>query len=206
MALRIPPGRAGRVWLLTRLEVARRGAELLDRKRQALLAEQARARAQAERARSDWLEAAAQVEVWTLRAGAVDGAIRLELLARHVPERASLELSWRNLMGAQLPRAEVIGVPDPPPISALGGSSAAVLLASACSEAARAAARYAIAERAQAELSTELRRAARRLRALRERWIPQHEQALATLDLALDEAQREQAIRVRWLAERPTSS
>jgi len=102
-------------------------------------------------------------------------------------------------MGAHLPRADAIDIPEPPPISALGGSSAAVLLARACSEAARAAARYAIAERASAELSAELGRAARRLRALRDRWIPQHEQALAALDLALDEAQREQAIRVRWL-------
>ena len=45
MALRIPPGRAGRIWLVRRLEIARRGAELLDRKRQALLREQAHVRA-----------------------------------------------------------------------------------------------------------------------------------------------------------------
>jgi len=199
MALRIPPGRAGRTWLVSRLDVARRGAELLDRKRQALLAEQARVRAQAEQARREWQDAATQVGVWTARAGIVDGAIRLELLARHVEHRAALELSWKNLMGARLPHAESIDVPDPPPVSALGGSSAAVMLARACAQAARAAARYGIAERAEAELSAELERAARRLRALRERWIPQHEHALASLDLALDEAQREQAIRVRWL-------
>ena len=201
MALRIPPGRAGRTWLLGRLEVAHRGAELLDRKRQVLLAEQARVRAEAEQARRDWHEAAAQVEVWSVRAGTLDGAIRLDLLARHARERASLELSWRNLMGARIPRAEAIGVPEPPPVSALGGSSAAILLAHACSEAARAGARYAVVQRAEAELSAELGRVARRLRALRDRWIPQHEQALAALDLALDEAWREQAIRVRWLTQ-----
>lgn len=202
MPLRIPPGRAGRTWLVGRIEVAHRGAELLERKRQALLAEQARVRVQAEEARRDWHEAAAEVQTWTVRAGVVDGPARLELLARHVGEKAVLELSWRNLMGARIPRAESIGVPDPPPVSALGGSSAAVLLAGACAHAARAAVRYAVAERAEAELSDELARTARRLRALRERWIPQHEQALAALDLALDEAQREQAIRVRWLTER----
>ena len=199
MALRIPPGRAGRTWLLGRLAVAHRGAELLDRKRQVLLAEQAHVRAQAEQARRDWHEAAAQVEVWTMRAGTVDGATRLDLLARHARTRALLELSWRNLMGARIPRAEAIDVPEPPPVSALGGSSAAVLLARACSQAATAGARYAVAQRAETELSAELGRAARRLRALRDRWIPQHEQALAALDLALEEAQREQAIRVRWL-------
>jgi V/A-type H+/Na+-transporting ATPase subunit D len=30
--LSVPPGRAGRLWLVRRLEVARRGADLLDRK------------------------------------------------------------------------------------------------------------------------------------------------------------------------------
>jgi len=202
MALRIPPGRAGRTWLLARLEVAHRGAELLDRKRQVLLGEQARLRAEAERARRDWNEAAARVQKWTARAGIVDGAGRLELLARHAQDPASLEVSWLNFMGARIPRAEVIDIPEPPAVSALGGSSAAVLLARACCEATRAASRYAVAQRAESELSAELGRAARRLRALRERWIPQHEQALAALDLALDESQREQAIRVRWLTGR----
>jgi V/A-type H+/Na+-transporting ATPase subunit D len=202
MALRIPPGRAGRTWLLGRLEVAHRGAELLDRKRGALLAEHARVRAEVEQARRAWEDAIARVETWTLRAGMVDGAARLELLARHASQQSSLELSWRNLMGARIPHAEAIEVPDPPDVSALGGSSATVLLARACGEAVRAAARYAIAERAASELSAELARAARRLRALQERWIPQHEQALAAVDLALDEAEREQAIRVRWLVGR----
>ena len=108
-------------------------------------------------------------------------------------------------MGARLPSAEKVTLPALPPLSALGGSSAAVIAAGACSEAARAAVRYAVAERADAELSAELARAARRLRALQQRWIPQHEAALARLDLVLDENQREQAARVRWLTTRGAS-
>ena len=38
----IQPGRAGRLWLLRRLDVARRGADVLDQKRQTLLREQER--------------------------------------------------------------------------------------------------------------------------------------------------------------------
>jgi V/A-type H+/Na+-transporting ATPase subunit D len=202
MALRIPPGRAGRTWLIGRLEIARRGAELLDRKRRALLREQASVHAEAAAARHAWHEAAANAQLWSARAAILDGAGRLELLARHVDAQASLQLSWSNLMGARLPTTEQIAVPNPPPLSALGGSSATVIAARACCEATRAAARYAAAERAEAELSAELGRAARRLRALQQRWIPQHEQALAQLDLALDESQREQAARVRWLTHR----
>lgn len=202
MALRIPPGRAGRTWLIARLDIARRGADLIDRKRQILLHEQTRARAEAEAAQGAWLQALAQLERWNARARMLDGQVRLEGLQEHAVGEASLELSWSNLMGARLPSTCSLEMPEPPPLSALGGSSAALMTAAACRDAALLAARHAAAERACAELSGELARANRRLRALRERWIPQHEQALARLDLELDESQREQATRVRWLTRR----
>jgi|SRR5579862_5172670 len=202
MPLRVPPGRAGRIWLVKRLEIARRGAELLDRKRQALLRERGRVRQEAAEARRAWEDAVGQVRLWSARTAMLDGAARIELLARHVQEPASVQLAWSNLMGARIPSTDATTIPEPPPLSALGGSSAAVLLARAACEATRAAARHAAAERAQEELSSELARAARRLRALEQRWIPQHEQALARLDLALDESGREQAARVRWLTRR----
>ena len=202
MPLRIPPGRAGRVWLVRRLQVARHGAELLDRKRTALLAEHAHLTAEAAAARVAWEDAARKVARWSTRAAVLDGTGHLELLARHVRGEAVLELEWSNLMGARLPAARTVSVPDPPPLSALGAGSATVVLAGVCREATIAGARLAVAERAQSELAAELARAARRLRALRDRWIPQHEQALQRLDLALDESQREQAVRVRWLTQR----
>ncbi len=206
MPPRVPPGRAGRSWLVERLQVARRGAELLDRKRQALLHEQARLRGEADEARRAWNDALAQAELWSARAKILDGAGRLEVLSRHVREQASIELSWSNLMGAHLPSAGPLVIPDPPALSALGASSAAVLATRACCQATRAAARHAVAERANLELSAELARATRRLRALQTRWIPQHELALAQLDLVLDESQREQAARVRWLIRRRPSA
>ena len=202
MALRIPPGRAGRIWLRSRLEIAARGAALLDRKRQVLLREQQRLRAELRDAQLAWDAAAAEVEHWTARSAILDGPGRLALLARHVHGRAELEVSWSNLMGARLPAANGVVLPQAPPLSALGASAAAVLLERACRDATLAAARCAVAQRAEAEVSAELARAVRRLRALEHRWIPQHEQALAQLDLALDESQREQAARVRWLTRR----
>ena len=202
MPLRIPPGRAGRIWLVQRLEVARRGAEVLDRKRQALLRQQRRVHAEAEQARAEWRKAAAEVALWSVRAAFLDGPGRLELLVRHVQEPASIDVSWSNLMGARLPTEQTVALPELPPVSALGGSSAAVFLARACCEGTHAAARTAAADRAEAELDAELRRTARRLTALRQRWIPQHETALAQLDLALDETQREEAVHARWRTRR----
>lgn len=101
-----------------------------------------------------------------------------------------------------MPAIRELVVPALPPLSALGASTAATIAADAWCEAVRAAARHAVAERANAELGAELARATRRLRALQKRWIPQYQTALAQLDLALDENQREQAARVRWLTHR----
>lgn len=191
------------MWLVRRLQVAGRGAELLERKRQVLLREQARVRAEAASARQSWEEAAAQAGVWGMRAAMLDGAARLDLLARHIHDRAYVQVSWSNVMGARLPAAEPVLIPDPPKLSGLGGSAATVELARVCAAALQAAARCAAAERALRALSAELVRTSRRLRALQQRLIPQHEQALARLDLVLDEGQREQAIRVRWLTQQP---
>lgn len=202
MALRIPPGRAGRNWLVARLGVARHGAELLDRKREALAHRQAQVRRDAEDARRAWRRAAEQAALWSSRATLLDGAGRLELLARHVQGEASLELSVANVMGARLPAVASAELAQAPQLSALGASAATVQAARACAQATLAAARCAAAARAEAELAAELTRTSRRLRALEHRVIPQHEQALARLELVLDESQREQAARVRWLARR----
>lgn len=99
MALRIPPGRAGRISLLARLEIAARGAALLDRKRQVLLREQQRLRTELRGAQHAWNAAAEDVKRWTVRAAIVDGSKRVGMLARHAHGHAQVELSWSNLMG-----------------------------------------------------------------------------------------------------------
>jgi len=126
-----------------------------------------------------------------LRSGA--GAASISLRVRVTPGEPGGKRPWY---------VREVSVAPPPPLSALGASTAAVLAANAWCHATRNAARHAVALRADAELSAELARATRRLRALEKRWIPQHEAALAQLDLALDESQREQAARVRWLTRR----
>lgn len=202
MALRIPPGRAGRIWLVARLHAARRGAELLEHKRQALARQRLEVQRETEDARRAWHEAAARAVLWSSRATLLDGAVRLDLLAGYVQGEARVEVSLANVMGAKLPVLGAVGVGRAEDLSALGASSAAVIAAGACVEATRAAARCAAAERAEQELTAELARTSRRLRALERRLIPQHEQALAQLEIALDESQREQAARVRWLVRR----
>lgn len=205
MRLRTPPGRAGRPWLIHRLAVANRGARVLDDKRRALLREHARAAVLAEETRQAWEDAARVAETWHRRALLVSGQRSLGLAAFYVTEPASVRLSWRRSLGTWLPADPRVEIPPTPDLIAPGGSSAVRYAASAYGRAVEAGARYAAARLALERIETELASAIRRLRALERRWIPAHEQALAALALALDETEREDALRSRWFAELQTA-
>ena len=47
-------------------------------------------------------------------------------------------------------------------------------------------------------MAAELALTARRLRTIERRWLPEHRDALQTLELRLDEDEREELTRVRW--------
>jgi V/A-type H+-transporting ATPase subunit D len=105
-------------------------------------------------------------------------------------------------MGATYPSDAEVQLPPTPDLVAPGGSSALPFAASAHGRAVEAGARHAATRLALERIDAELATTIRRLRALERRWIPAHEQALAALTLALDEGEREDAVRARWFAER----
>jgi V/A-type H+-transporting ATPase subunit D len=201
MRLRTPPGRAGRQWLARRLAVADRGARVLDDKRRALLRERGRFAALVEETRRAWEQAVAEAETWQRRALLISGKRSLDLACFYTGEPAVVRVAWRRSMGATYPSDVEIRIPPTPDLVAPGGSAALPFAASAHGRAVEAGAQHAAArlalERVEAELATTIRR----LRALERRWIPAHEQALAALTLALDEGEREDAVRARWFAE-----
>jgi V/A-type H+-transporting ATPase subunit D len=63
MRLRHPPGRSGRLWLKHRVEIATTGADLLDKKRRALVQEHRRLRVLAQKTAESWRDAAAEARV-----------------------------------------------------------------------------------------------------------------------------------------------
>ena len=201
MRLRTPPGRAGRQWLARRLAVADRGARVLADKRRALLREAIRFAALVDETRSTWEQAVAEAETWQRRALLISGQRSLELASFYAGEPAVVRFAWRRSMGAVYPSDAEVHVPPRPDLVAPGGSSALPYAASAYGRAVEAGARYAAARLALERIEAELATTIRRLRALERRWIPAHEQALAALTLALDEGEREDAVRSRWFAE-----
>jgi len=196
-----PRGRAGRAQLRRRLAVAAGGAEILGRRRQALAYERRELDAEAERTARAWEEAAGEADRWTARALALDGADGLAAAARGASPARVRGVRSENVMGVRVPRGGAATCPDPRAF-ADGGSSATFLAASAHALAVEAALAHAVALGARDRVGRELARVSRRLRAIERRWIPRHEAALARLELALDEADREEAVRMRWASGR----
>lgn len=202
MALRIPPGRAGRPWLVAHIEIAARGAEVLEQKRQALLREELRLRQELDEAERRWHEAARAAAVWLRRAALLGGERPLGLAAFHAGAPAGVEVAWRNSLGVVHPGEPRVELPARTAGGAAGGSAALVPATVAHRDAVEAAARFAAARASHERIAAELARTVRRLRAVEQRWLPAQERALAELELRLDEEEREDASRVRWAARR----
>lgn len=202
MALRIPPGRAGRLWVEHRLEVARRGADVLNQKRRALIRVERELDALLEDARTGWEDAAREAADWLARATILSGQRHLRLALLHTNRGATAHLHWRNSLGVVYPTACQLDLPERIDVTALGGSAALAGAADAHRRALDAAAHYAVLKSAHARVSAELTATARRARAIERRWIPEHEAALKRLQLSLDEVEREEAARTRWMKQR----
>jgi V/A-type H+-transporting ATPase subunit D len=202
MPLRAPPGRAGRLWLVRRLEVARRGVEVLDQKRQTLLREQQRLAETLAHSAGEWELKAREAAAWNERALAIAGERRLRLAAAPVAARCSVEVEWRNALGTVFPAGASVRPGPPRDVVAVGGGSVVALAAGAHAAAVAAAADYAAARAAHEAIAAELQATTRRQRAIERRWIPEHEAALHRAELALDEREREDIARVRWAVDR----
>lgn len=197
MKIRHPRGRAGRPWLAHRLAVARRGAELLDEKQRALLRERRRLEPLVDLARADWERLAPPAERWLTRAAVQGGEAQMQL-ARTGSPPAELTVRWRAILGVACPVEADVTAPAPAELSARGGNAALLSAADAHRDAVRAAVELAVLEGALRRVEAELHATTLRRNAIEHRWIPAHEQALAALELALEELEREDAVRARW--------
>lgn len=193
----LPPGRAGRLWLTGRLEVARRAANLLERKEQLLVAEQARLSGLLETATQAWVQSWREASTWTARAALIGGQHDFRQVSA-LP--AEVEVSWRNTMGITYPQeGRCRGDPQP----ASPSSNPALATATAANRRALAAALdQAVTARAYAIVSSELNRTRRNLRAVTERRLPELTEALSRLEERLDELEREERMRTAWAQEK----
>lgn len=195
---RVPPGRAGRIWLQRRLDLAGRAASRLDQKLRILRTEQAHAALQVERTRPVWEERCRAAETWLLRAAVLTGRTGLEPAS--APPLADVTVAWTTAMGATYPTDAVCVLPEPDPDQAPTSSAAVIEAASAYRSALDAAVRHAVAEWAARAIDAEVRTTSLRLRGVQDRWIPRLDEALRRLRLGLDEAEQAEGVRLRWAA------
>lgn len=190
-------GRAGRIRVERRLQTARHGASLLDRKQHILADELERARLYSDRIRHDWEGLAREAETWLRRAAALDGRERIG--AAYPAGTATVEVRWGGSMGVAYPEDARCVLPV---AGRTGGSSALAFAAEAHRAALDAGARHAAVQRAVLLLSTELAATRMRQRAVEHRWIPRLEDQLAAIRRRLDEQELEESLRLRWAADR----
>ena len=200
--VRAPPGRAGRGWLLRRIEATRRGADLLDRKRKLLEHELNRLAERRRQAQGAWEVACGDAERWALRAVLLGGAAEVARAARPVAGTAVADVPSRNTMGVVHPGEPACSVPVLPPVVAAGSNSATSPAAAAAAVAVRAAVALAALDASYRLLEAELNATKRRVRAITHHRLPALQRALDELELRLDELERGERIVTRWAAGR----
>ena len=191
---RIPPGRAGRMWLRRRLDTAERGRDQLDRKLRILVPERQRLRIRADRRREEWRAAHAEAQTWLLRASLLGGQDAIRGAAP--PDLVDLTVRWTSSMGLAYPE-DVTLASSGRDLPTLPGNAAIAPAAAAFRAALLAGARAAAADEAVRRLEAEIAVTRRRIRALDKRWLPWLRDALATLELYLEQAEQEDNVRLR---------
>lgn len=197
----VPPGRAGRVWLRRRVLTAQRGRDQLDRKLRILMPERRRLRDLLDGNRHDWSVAWREADSWLLRAAELGGEDCIRVASSHQPAMISIQRGMS--MGVVYPVSASIvrGQAEP---QRLWGNSALAPAQEAVWRTVEAGARLAVTEESLRCLDREISLTRRRLRALDQRWLPRLSDALHDLELALEQEEQEEGIRVRH-AERARS-
>ena len=177
----VPPGRAGRAWLLERLHTAERGVDLLDEQAAGAAAGSSSATGcSAERTGGRvGARPAARPRRWLLRAALLGGRRALRAAAPDDP--AQVEVSWTVVMGVRHPRdgRRPGGLPGPRGRRAGQHRAGAWRPTRTARRSAAAAAHAVAADGAVRRLDAEVAATRRRLRAVQDRWIPRLTAALA---------------------------
>jgi V/A-type H+-transporting ATPase subunit D len=192
---RTAPTRAARQQLVRRRALADRAAGLLRSKEEALERERVRLGGHDTRAREEWERRWQEAVRELLLARALGAGPELERIVPAAPPTpATVAADWQTSMGITFP-GSVDCEPGAPP--ALTSTAALRPAAAVYRRALVAAAELAATSAAVHRLEVELAATRRRRRAVEERLQPQLETSLRTLDVQLDELDREAALRVR---------
>jgi V/A-type H+/Na+-transporting ATPase subunit D len=92
--VRVPPGRAGRLWLERRLAIAQHAGELLKQKLAILNHEEQRLTQRAADGAAEWRRLCAESEMWTLRAAVLSSRRALRIASGGTTAQADIEMGF----------------------------------------------------------------------------------------------------------------
>src|SRR5512142_3236032 len=198
-AVSVAPTRTNLIRIKKDLQFAREGYEILDRKREALTNELVRVAKEAD---------TLQKEVWALlqtaygameKARLVMGSDHVEWAALAVNQTVDVHLRLRGIMGVAIPQIEARG--EPPKLLYSPGDTAAVLdeATAAFREVLLRTPQLAMLTAAVWRLANELKKTQRRVNALQHIFIPNYEATVQFIVSTLEEREREEIFRLKWL-------
>jgi len=195
----VPPTRTNLIRLKKELRFAKEGYEILDRKREALTSELVSVAKEAD---------AVQKEVWALlqtayaameQARLVMGSDHVEWASLAVNKTVDVHLRLRGIMGVAIPQIEARG--EPPKLLYSPGDTAAVLdeASTAFRDVLLRIPQLAMLTATVWRLANELRKTQRRVNALQHIFIPQYQDTITFIVSSLEEREREETFRLKWL-------
>jgi V/A-type H+-transporting ATPase subunit D len=193
----IPNTRAGLLTARQRLSVARRGFDLLDRKREVLIGEILAMVEEAEAVRNEAAERFGEAYQRLDVARAVMGTERVRRLALSGQRSVDVEITPRSVMGVVVPmvRYDVLKAD----LTYGSGTTSVVLDQAQLDWDAVLELIGRLAEKVTTvwRLALELRRTQRRLNALENLYIPTYAEAVTRIEQALEEREREEFFRAK---------
>lgn len=198
-SINIAPTRSNLIRIKKELQFAREGYEILDRKREVLTTELVRVAHEAD---------VLQKEVWQIletayraleKAQLTLGSDHVEWAALAAHKSVDVHLKLRGIMGVAIPVIEARGEPEKM-LYSLSGTNAAL-------DEASAAFREVLIKTPQLSmlvttvwrLAGELRKTQRRVNALQHIFIPAYEETVTFIISSLEEREREETFRLKWL-------
>ncbi len=198
-AISVAPTRSNLIRVRKDLQFAREGYEILDRKREVLTSELVRVAHEAEEI---------QKEVWALlkvayaaleKARLMLGSDHVEWAALAANKSVEIALKYRGIMGVAIPVIEASGEPHGRLYSP-GATSAALDEATATfREVMLRIPQLSMLTTTVWRLAGELRKTQRRVNALQHIFIPNYEATVAFIVSSLEEREREETFRLKWL-------
>ncbi len=200
----IAPTRTNLIRLKKELRFAKEGYEILDRKREALTGELVRVAKEAD---------TLQKEVWAMLTTAYDamekarlvmGSDHVEWAALAVNKTVDVHLRLRGIMGVAIPQIEARG--EPPKLLYSPGDTAAVLdeASNAFREVLVRIPQLSMLTAAVWRLANELKKTQRRVNALQHIFIPNYQHQIEFIVSSLEEREREETFRLKWLKTKMT--